>query len=63
MTLEHTIHVVDDDAAVLRSVQQLLQSFVSAEETQRLTQELALNRAKLQQNMAEWEELGQILQP
>jgi len=39
-----------------------LQTFVSAEETQRLTQELADSRAKLQQSMAEWEELGQTLQ-
>ncbi len=40
-----------------------LQTFVSAEETQRITQELSAHRANLQQHLAEWEELGQTLQP
>jgi hypothetical protein len=39
-----------------------LQSFVSAEETQRVTQELADQKAELQVLMAEWEELGEALQ-
>src|SRR3984893_7045803 len=39
-----------------------LQTFVSAEETQRLTQELTCHRAELQGRLAEWEKLGQALQ-
>jgi ATP-binding cassette, subfamily F, member 3 len=39
-----------------------LQTFVSAEETRRLTQELADRRAELKSRLAEWEELGQVLQ-
>jgi ATP-binding cassette, subfamily F, member 3 len=39
-----------------------LQNFVSAEETQRLTQELVGHRGELKNRMAEWEELGQALQ-
>jgi len=39
-----------------------LQTFVSAEETQRITQELGERRSELQSRMAEWEELGQALQ-
>jgi len=39
-----------------------LQTFVSAEETARLTQALADHRAELQPLMAEWEELGEALQ-
>ncbi len=39
-----------------------LQSFVSAEETQRQTELLASRRAQLQPLMAEWEELSQTLE-
>jgi ATP-binding cassette subfamily F protein 3 len=39
-----------------------LQTFVSAEETARLTQALGGHRAELQTHMAEWEELAQALQ-
>jgi ATP-binding cassette subfamily F protein 3 len=39
-----------------------LQTFVSAEETQRLTQELAERKAELQNRLTEWEGLGQALQ-
>jgi ATP-binding cassette subfamily F protein 3 len=39
-----------------------LQSFVSAEETQRVTQELDQRRSELQSLMGEWEELSQTLQ-
>src|SRR5450432_2970333 len=38
-----------------------LQNFVSAEETTRLSRELAQNRADLQERIAEWEEIGQEL--
>jgi ATP-binding cassette subfamily F protein 3 len=39
-----------------------LLTFVSAEETQRLTQELSSRREELKSLMAEWEELGQALE-
>jgi ATP-binding cassette subfamily F protein 3 len=39
-----------------------LQSFVSAEETQRQSQKLQSEREKLQASLAEWEDLGQVLQ-
>ncbi len=39
-----------------------LQTFVSAEETQRLTEELAGRKVELQSRLAEWEGLGQALQ-
>ena len=39
-----------------------LQTFVSAEETARVTQGLASHRAKLQDHLAEWEELAQALE-
>ena len=39
-----------------------LQTFVSVEETQRLTEQLARSKAELQQKMAEWEEVGQSLE-
>ncbi len=39
-----------------------LQTFVNAEETQRLSQALGSTRSELQSRMAEWEQLGQALQ-
>jgi ATP-binding cassette subfamily F protein 3 len=39
-----------------------LQSFVSAEQTQRLTQELADRRSDLQERISEWDHLGQALE-
>jgi ATP-binding cassette, subfamily F, member 3 len=39
-----------------------LQTFVSAEETARVTQELVRCRAEMQNHMTEWEELGQALE-
>ena len=39
-----------------------LQAFVSAEETQRITRELAEQKAGLQDLMSEWEELSEVLQ-
>jgi ATP-binding cassette, subfamily F, member 3 len=38
-----------------------LQTFVSAEETTRLSRELEQNRAELQERIAEWEQIGQEL--
>ena len=39
-----------------------LQSFVSAEETTRLSRELEQNRAELQLRVAEWEQIGKELE-
>ena len=58
--LEAEINRLEDAVAEYEAS---LQTFVSAEETQRLTQELGTARTDLQSRMAEWEELGQALQP
>jgi hypothetical protein len=39
-----------------------LQAFVSAEETQRVSQELSDHKSELQSRMTEWEELGAALE-
>ena len=48
--------------AAIADCEAALQTFVSAEETQRLTQKLAAHKADLQKRLTEWEELGQVLQ-
>ena len=48
------------EAAIALSESQL-QSFVSAEETQRQTQELAMRKNELRDLMKEWEELSAVL--
>jgi ATP-binding cassette, subfamily F, member 3 len=48
--------------AAITGCEAALQTFVSAEETQRLTQELADRRGELQSRLAEWEGLGKALQ-
>ncbi|MBZ5704283.1 MAG: ABC-F family ATP-binding cassette domain-containing protein [Acidobacteriia bacterium] len=53
---------ISDLEAAITEREAALQTFVSAEETQRLTQELAGHKAGLQKRLAEWEELGQVLQ-
>jgi ATP-binding cassette subfamily F protein 3 len=57
--LEAEINRLEDAIAEREAA---LQTFVSAEETQRLTQELGATRTDLQSRMAEWEQLGQALQ-
>jgi ATP-binding cassette subfamily F protein 3 len=57
--LESEINRLEDTIAECEAA---LQTFVSAEETQRVTQELGQRRSELQSRMAEWEELGQSLQ-
>jgi ATP-binding cassette, subfamily F, member 3 len=57
--LEGEINRLEDDIAECEAA---LQTFVSAEETQRVTQELGVSKSELQRRMAEWEELGQALQ-
>jgi ATP-binding cassette subfamily F protein 3 len=48
--------------AVIAHCEAALQNFVSAEETQRLSQELKTRRSQLDALMEEWEELAQALQ-
>ncbi len=48
--------------STIAQAEQSLLTFVSAEESQRLAQELAANRLKLTALLAEWEELSQVLQ-
>ena len=48
--------------AVIAHCEAALQNFVSAEETQRLSQELKTRRSQLDALMEEWEELAQVLQ-
>jgi len=48
--------------AAIANCETALQTFVSAEETSRLTQELTDQRAALQNHLREWEELSQALE-
>ncbi len=48
--------------SAITSCETALQAFVSVEETQRLTQELADRKTELQVRLAEWEELGAALE-
>ncbi len=57
--LEQQIGDLEDSVAEHETA---LQTFVSVEETQRRTQELAATKAELQKKMAEWEEIGQALE-
>jgi ATP-binding cassette, subfamily F, member 3 len=47
--------------ATIAACESSLQSFISAEETTRLTRDLEQNRADLQERIAEWEQIGQEL--
>ena len=64
--MEDRVHELEseitDHENTIAECEAALQTFVSAEETQRLTQELTAKRAELQSWLAEWEELGQALQ-
>ena len=53
---------ISDLEAAIVECETALQSFVSVEETQRVTKELDEHREQLKQRMAEWEELGAALQ-
>jgi ATP-binding cassette, subfamily F, member 3 len=57
--LEEEINRLEDVIAECETSQQ---TFVSAEETQRLTQELSSRRVELKGRLAEWEALAQALQ-
>jgi len=59
-------HQVEEDIARLEGgiaeCERELQSFVSADETQRWTDLLAKRRSALEPLMTEWEELSQVLE-
>jgi ATP-binding cassette subfamily F protein 3 len=57
--LEQQIEDLEDAIAECETA---LQTFVSVEETQRRSQQLAENKAELQKKMADWEEIGQALE-
>ncbi len=64
--MEDRLHEIEEEIARAESAIALcetgLQSFVSAEETQRQTQELARRKTDMQGLMKEWEELSGILE-
>jgi ATP-binding cassette, subfamily F, member 3 len=64
--MEDRLHEIEEEIsraeAAIEGFETQLQSFVSAEETQRQTQELARHKAELQGLMKEWEELSESLE-
>jgi hypothetical protein len=64
--MEDRLHEIEEEIARAETAIALceteLQSFVSAEETQRQTQELARRKSDLQGLMEEWEELSEALE-
>ncbi|HWF91481.1 MAG TPA: ABC-F family ATP-binding cassette domain-containing protein [Terriglobales bacterium] len=64
--MEDRFHEIEEEIvrveAAIGDCETSLLTFVSAEETQRLTQEVNARREELQALMAEWEDLGQVLQ-
>ncbi len=64
--MEDHLHEIEEEIARAEAAIALceteLQSFVSAEETQRQTQELVRRKTDLQSLMAEWEELSEALE-
>jgi ATP-binding cassette subfamily F protein 3 len=64
--LEERVHQLEEEIARVETAiahcETSLQSFVSAEETQRVHEELGARRDELKDLLAEWEDLGQSLQ-
>jgi ATP-binding cassette, subfamily F, member 3 len=64
--MEERLHEIEEEIARAEAAIELcetgLQSFVSAEETQRQTMELAQRKSDLQRLMMEWEELSGTLE-
>jgi len=63
--MQERAHELEEDISSLESAisgcESSLQNFVSAEETQRLSQQLEQHRVELQARIAEWEQIGQEL--
>jgi ATP-binding cassette subfamily F protein 3 len=64
--MQDRAHELEEDISSLESAiagcESSLQNFVSAEETQRLSQQLEEHRVELQARIAEWEQIGQELE-
>ena len=64
--MEERLHEIEEEIARAEAAIALcetqLQSFVSAEETQRQTQELARKKSDVQGLMKQWEELSETLE-
>jgi ATP-binding cassette subfamily F protein 3 len=64
--MEARFHELEEEItrleAAITDCETSLQAFVSVEETQRLTRELTGQREELRTRMAEWEEIGQVLE-
>jgi exonuclease VII small subunit len=64
--LEERVRELEQEVAraevAITACESALQNFVSAEETARVTKELAEHRTRLQACITEWEELSQTLQ-
>jgi ATP-binding cassette, subfamily F, member 3 len=64
--MEERVHEIEEDIARVEAAiahcETALLTFVSAEETQRQTQELGVRRTELASLMAEWEEVSQTLE-
>jgi hypothetical protein len=64
--MEDRLHEIEEEIArgeaAIALCETELQSFVSAEETQRQTQELARRKTDLRSLMKEWEELSEALE-
>ncbi|MDP9161954.1 MAG: ABC-F family ATP-binding cassette domain-containing protein [Acidobacteriota bacterium] len=65
--LEDRVREIEQEIASLETAiagcESALQNFVSNDETARLTWELGAHKKNLQARLAEWEEIGQTLQP
>ena len=63
--MQDRAHELEEDISSLEAAiadcESSLQNFVSAEETQRLSQQLEQHRVELQARIAEWEQIGQEL--
>jgi ATP-binding cassette, subfamily F, member 3 len=64
--MEDRVHELEQEItrveAAIAGCESALQAFVSADETQRLTQQLQDHKRSLQASVKEWEELGQALE-
>jgi ATP-binding cassette subfamily F protein 3 len=64
--MEERAQKLEEQIATLESAitarESSLQTFVSAEETARITQELNLSRKELQERTCEWEKIGEELE-
>jgi len=64
--LEERVHALEEEVTLVEAAiahcEASLQTFVNADETQRVTQALSARRAELQALMGEWDELSKVLE-